>query len=134
MTGVQTCALPIWGPTRAQRRYERRRDLGNTQPGDGKRYMGRGPIQITGRSNYRQVTQWVREVAPDAPDCEAQPELLELPRWGSLAAGGFWVKNRINALAKDGKFTKACIRVNGGLKGIIDRRRYYARLLKVLPR
>lgn len=45
----------IWGPTAAQQRYEGRADLGNTEPGDGKRYLGRGLIQLTGRANARQA-------------------------------------------------------------------------------
>ena len=41
----------IWGPTAAQKRYEGRADLGNTQAGDGKRFMGRSAMQLTGRYN-----------------------------------------------------------------------------------
>lgn len=122
----------IWGPTRAQRKYEGRRDLGNTQPGDGKRFMGRGPIQMTGRHNYRKVTAWIRKVVPDAPDFEANPQLLELPRWGSLAAGAFWKWNNLSELGRLGAITKTTRIVNGGYNGLADRKAIFQRLLKVL--
>lgn len=124
----------IWGNTKAQRKYEGRKDLGNIHPGDGKRFMGRGPIQITGRANYRKVTQWIRKVVPDAPDFEANPHLLELPRWGSLAAGAFWKWNNLSELGRLGAITKTTRIVNGGYNGLADRKALFNKLLTVLPK
>ncbi|TVQ93245.1 MAG: LysM peptidoglycan-binding domain-containing protein, partial [Chromatiaceae bacterium] len=64
--------VEIWGPTAAQRRYEGRRDLGNTQPGDGFRFRGRGYVQVTGRANYQTWSNRLSEDLVDDPDRVAQ--------------------------------------------------------------
>lgn len=121
----------IWGPTPAQRRYEGRVDLGNTQPGDGRRYLGRGLIQTTGRSNYRGTRDGLRQLAQPAadmthvPDFEAEPELLEQPAWAALSAAWFWHSRGLNALADTGDFKGITRKINGGLNGQADRLALY---------
>lgn len=115
----------IWGPTPAQRRYEGRADLGNVEPGDGKRFMGRGLIQITGRANYRALTKVLRAVMREVPNFEADPLPLEEPRWAALSAAWYWDSRDLNALADDGteeSFVKITRRINGGLNGYADRK------------
>lgn len=111
----------IWGPTSAQLRYEVRGDLGNNQPGDGRRYAGRGWIQLTGRDNYRRAYQRLRERFPDCPDFEAEPERVATARWAALTAAEFWYNAGLNTLADQGKFETITRRVNGGLNGYADR-------------
>ncbi len=74
----------IWGPTAAQLGYEGRADLGNTHPGDGGRFMGRGLIEITGRRNYT-----LAAVALGL-DLLNDPELLEEPVNAARSAAWFW--------------------------------------------
>lgn len=115
----------IWGPTPAQRRYEGRADLGNVEPGDGKRFMGRGLIQITGRANYRALTKALRAVMREVPNFEADPLPLEEPRWAALSAAWYWDSRDLNTLADDGteeSFVKITRRINGGLNGYADRK------------
>lgn len=118
----------IWGPTKAQRGYEGRKDLGNTQPGDGKRFMGRDVIQVTGRANYRELSKWA------GPDFEAKPELLESPEW--LGIGAIWyflTRKGLIDYARAGNIEMVTRRVNGGLNGYQDRlRRYDAIALEML--
>ncbi|SEB24814.1 glycoside hydrolase family 19 protein [Paraburkholderia sartisoli] len=105
----------LWGPTPAQARYEGREDLGNTQPGDGKRFMGRGLIQITGRTNYAKAGGEL-----DLPLLE-QPELLEQPTNAALSAAWFWNVHGLNELADAGDFATITRRINGGMNGYADR-------------
>lgn len=123
----------IWGPTAAQRSYEGRRNLGNTEPGDGERYMGRGPIQVTGRFNYRKATRDLRELLGDTvPDFEASPERLEDPYWGFMTAANFWQKAGCNELADRDDFETITRRINGGLNGYEDRKRRWELARSVL--
>jgi putative chitinase len=105
----------IWGPTAAQRGYEGRADLGNAQPGDGYRFLGRGLIQITGRANAKAVRDGLAQTLCDIPDFEAHPDLLEAPRWAALSAGWYWAKHGCNDLADGGHFEHITRRINGGL-------------------
>ena len=116
----------IWGPTKAQRGYEGRADLGNVKPGDGKRFMGRDVLQITGRANYRALTAWVQKTFGAKVDFEANPELLESPEW--LGIGAIWyflTRKGLIDYARDGNIEMVTRRVNGGLNGYQDRLRWY---------
>lgn len=99
--------------------YEGRRALGNTEPGDGTRYRGRGLIQVTGRFNYAACAAALAPMG--APDFEATPEELERPRWAMLSAGWYWDSRNLNVLADAGDFERITKRINGGLNGQADR-------------
>ena len=118
----------IWGPTPAQLRYEGRADLGNTQPGDGRRYSGHGLIQVTGRFNHAKTRDQLRaDGFEDAPDFEADTQALELPKWACLSAARFWFARGCNALADAGNFDRTTQVINGGQTGAADRRARWAR-------
>jgi putative chitinase len=102
--------------------YEGRRDLGNTQPGDGKRYKGRGPIQITGRANYR------RYGARIGIDIERHPDIAALPSIGLHLALEYWRVNGLNTLADADNVLGITKLINGGTNGLADRK---AQLAKV---
>lgn len=112
----------VWGPTPAQATYEGRKNLGNTEPGDGAKFKGHGLIQITGRFNHAAVRDRLRErFGPLVPDFEGNPELLEQPRWAVLSACDYWDSRKLNQLADNGDFELITRRINGGLNGQADR-------------
>lgn len=116
----------IWGPTPVQERYEGRADLGNTQPGDGSKYRGRGLIQLTGRANYRTAGQAL------GLSLEDLPEMVERPEVACRTAAWFWKSRGLNELADAGEFEKITRRINGGLNGQADRLALYGRAQEVL--
>lgn len=104
--------------------------LGNTPEadGDGQKYKGRGPIQITGRANYRDCSL---SLYGDTRLLD-EPELLERPFDGCMAAGWFWESRGLNELADQREFRKITKRINGGYNGMASRDAYYKRALEVL--
>jgi predicted chitinase len=106
--------------------YEGRRDLGNTQPGDGKRYKGRGPIQLTGRANYQKYGDLLGIDLINNPTIAATKEV------GFRIAGLYWQSHGLNELADQQRFETITRRINGGLNGQADRVMYYNRAKKVL--
>ena len=101
--------------------YEGRKDLGNTQPGDGVKYKGRGPIQITGRYNYTAAASALKLDLVNRPQIAAEPQhAFRVSAW-------WWATNGLNAISDTGDVTAATRRINGGLNGLSDRQSRYAR-------
>ena len=133
----------IWGPTSAQARYERdfnqpftktnKRNslafkLGNNIQGDGKKFMGRGPIQITGRTNY---TRMSKDMFGDNRLLH-NPEILATPEYGIISSCIYWKWRNMDAIDDDLSIKEETKKVNGGYNGLDDRQKYFNRALKVL--
>ena len=107
--------------------YEGRQDLGNTEPGWGVKYKGRGWLQLTGAENYRQFSQWAFEkgIAPTPTHFFDHPELVADDRYVGLSTSWYWTVARpdINSLCDANDFTSVVIRINGGTNGLDDRER-----------
>ncbi|CAB4145959.1 Glycoside hydrolase, family 19, catalytic [uncultured Caudovirales phage] len=103
------------------RAYEGRRDLGNTQPGDGVRFRGRGLIQLTGRANYRTYG------AQLAVDLEGNPASAAAFPVAALTAALYWRTRKINDPADRDDIETVTRKINGGLNGLASRKTYLAR-------
>jgi putative chitinase len=108
--------------------YEGRKDLGNVKPGDGVRYKGRGIFQLTGRANYRDIGNKI------GMDLENNPELAESPEVSVLTALEYWKSRNLNALADRDQVELITKRINGGLNGFEDRKKYLARCKQFIPK
>jgi putative chitinase len=108
------------------KKYEGRKDLGNTEKGDGERYKGCGCIMITGRANYAAASKGL------GVDFITHPELLKEPRFAVQSACWWWTIHGLNTLADKKDFKGITKKINGGYNGYLDRVIYYRRALTAL--
>lgn len=128
----------VWGPTPAQKKYDTRVDLGNTPQvdGDGFKYRGHTPIQITGRANTAEFRDWCRSMSDDddpaVPDFVQDPDLMNTDPWEGIGPIWFWMTRGINRYADVGNIEMVTRKINGGLNGYEDRCRRYTRIALAL--
>jgi putative chitinase len=111
------------------KKYEGRKTLGNTQPGDGIKFKGRGFIQLTGRANYEKFSKFCGE------DCVTNPDLVST-KYPMMSAAYFFDKNKLWSICDGGfddetvkKLTK---RINGGYNGLEDRQKKFDKFWSLL--
>lgn len=102
------------------------KNLGNTEPGDGWNYSGRGVIQLTGRANYQKLSDAV------GVDFISSPHLLEQPEYAILSAGWFWDSRDLNKYADEKDWLTLTKRINGGTIGLEDRVAHIEEALSIL--
>ena len=103
-----------------------RKNLGNTEPGDGWKFRGRGLKQLTGRDNYKRCGVALGE------DFISNPDRLLMPVNATLSAGWFWESNGLNRLADIGDVQGMTKIINGGQNGLSMRAALYHNGLEVL--
>ncbi len=107
--------------------YEGRKDLGNTQPGDGRKFKGRGLIQLTGRANYAEYGRDINRNLLENPELVATDPVLCVD-----VAGWYWMKREINLYADADDIRMVTRKINGGLNGLTDRIDFFERAQHVL--
>ncbi|MGU3498028.1 C39 family peptidase [Mycobacterium sp. C31M] len=115
--------------------YEGRTDLGNIHPGDGRRYKGRGPIQVTGRHNYTKLSEWAhaKGLVPTRSFFVDEPEQLATDEYSFLGAVWYWTVARpeLNSLADANDIDRVTRGINGGLNGLEDRKLRWQRCREI---
>jgi predicted chitinase len=112
--------------------YEGRSDLGNTQPGDGRKFKGRGPIQVTGRHNYTNLSKWAHSnnLVPTPTFFVDHPHELASDKYGFMGVTWYWTTQRKLNEAADKRDVEGATRmINGGLNGISDRKARYSKAI-----
>lgn len=133
VTHEEAARLAGNGPALFERTYglgnpHKAAELGNTSPGDGHKYRGRGPMETTGRGDYLKLGLKL------GIDLEAHPELLEDPLLGLEAAAWEWKEKNCNRWALEDNCAMVTRRINGGAMGLGERETYLARAKSIWMR
>ena len=117
-------------------RYEGNTKLGNTQPGDGVKFKGRGYIQLTGRWNYDHFSKWLKKSGNGTEDLTQFPDLVAT-KYAVLSAFFFMEDKGLWTAAQDAGYSDAEVTritkvVNGGSNGLAERKKYTEKFRKIL--
>ena len=107
--------------------YANRMDNGDTASGDGWRYRGRGPIQLTGKHNYAKFSDDMDVDAVNNPDMVSEDKEVAL-----MSAIWYWNSNKLNRYADSGDIKTLTKRINGGYIGLEDRIHHWEMCLEAL--
>jgi putative chitinase len=105
--------------------------MGNTCPGDGYRFRGRGLLQLTGKDSYARATTIVRLLWPAAPDFTAEPDAVCSAAWSLHVAASEWAARGCNRAADLDDLEQITRSINGGLIGLPQRRAWSLRTKRV---
>lgn len=107
----------------ANRIYANRMGNGPEESGDGFKYRGRGPIQLTGKSNY---TAFAKDMFDDWENVVENPDWVTYDKdFALMSAIWFWNKNKLNHEADIGDIKTMTRKINGGYIGLEDRIKHY---------
>jgi putative chitinase len=114
----------------ANKIYANRMGNGSPESGDGYRFRGRGPIQLTGRANY---TAFAKEMFEDWENVVQNPDWVTADRdFALMSAIWFWNKNKLNHEADIGDIKTMTKKINGGYIGLDDRIKHYNECIHLL--
>ena len=125
------CRKPNKQQAIANRIYADRMGNGSESSGDPARWIGRGLIQLTGRSNYQNFADSI-EVDGRPLNIDDVPEYLQTFEGAAQSACWFWETNKLNEIADKGDILTLTKRINGGTIGLQDRIKHYNHALHVL--
>lgn len=98
--------------------------MGNTAPGDGFKYRGRGLLQLTGKESYAEATRILRKTNPSAPDFVTQPDEVISAKWCLEIAASEWEEKGCNKLADSDDIKTITKKINGGQIGLSEREKW----------